>query len=424
MGYTGYFEFAGQELINHSRTVQLCQNLGIDIVRLRDDATRWVEDALLPAEPYGDPQSAPWHEPGNLDSEEFAGLLALDVSGLKDSTQSAAVTEFMGDGGNLGRSRNSTGTLVWNVALLASSEAGADFGLRWLKNRLAQPDFGGKRLGSNLRYFAYDQRSAGVVPPFKHRRRVKLTRGLSVTKRRSKGCHVLTIVTFTMQTGDPFEYGERLPQIEDLGGSVTGPTLYQNGSFYADQIACPVFDFSPVYDPNIPALVAPPTPPSLIPEGWKIAEGERFGRYWAELDPFTPRDLSVVPVFTLSTSSEARQVRVSVWAFDTDQTTTRESQCGPLWSAVVGYVPVGVDLVIDGEAQSAYTWDGQNSRLATSLLYSPEGGPVEWKSFNSSRNMPGNRGLVVTLDAFEFSPGVIEGNGGLRLAVDFVEKSD
>lgn len=194
----------------------------------------------------------------------------------------------------------------------------------------------------------------------------------------------------------------------------TPQALIQGSTVLVDE-GCPVYDYSPVYDPLYPALLPAPAPPSFYPNGWFSTEGLTFDRYWARIDPVEPSLLNFVPVVTLSTSTEARMVRFSIWP---DSAGTSEL-CDPLYSVVASYIPPDLDLTIDGEQKAAFVWDGFSPvvRRADTLVYSADAKPVEWTAFND----PG--GLLITIDIFSESE--FDGGGGeVRASLAFVPKSD
>ena len=422
--YEGWLTLGGTEMINVSRTAQLSAALGIDTLRIPPTSVAWI-DTLLSESGYGDITNAPWYDAGVPASSEFAGIVPLRIDGADDSTLTSGNIEYIGDGGINTRPRHTLKPLVFNIALLASTEAGADYGLRWFKHLLRDADARIQScFGKDLHYISYKQQPDAADPPIKHRRRVRVTRGVSITRRKTTPCSATILLTFTLTAGDPFEYGEPMPWISALGGTVTGPGYDDDGDVLLTEATCPAFDYTPVYDPAFPALLAPPASPAIPPQGWTVEPGDVFRRYWATTEPLEPTGLSLVPIVTLTTDEVARMVRVSIWAYDTDDTTTTESLCDPLWSVVVSYLPNGVSFIIDGEDQTAYTWDGANSRLANSLVYSPNASPIQWRSINGLSNNPSTEGFVITLDLFEVSPGTYEGAGTVRAAVEFVEKSD
>lgn len=410
MAYDGWLEYNDVELVNLSRTAQLAETLGIDTVWIAPEKVAWIQTRVGGAD-YDLPSTAPWYDAGAPESAEFAGIIPLGFPGLDDSTTEASTVEYITDGGRSGKQRNATLTIVASVALVASTERGAEFGKRWmdsvLRNRGAQTFCS----GVELVYFRY----SNIETPMVHRRDVKLTRGSNITRKRSTECSVTWLATFTLTCDDPFEYGEEVPRLAELGGIVTGDVITA-GNLDLTQESCPVYDYTPIYDPLYPALVPSPTAPDLLPAGWTIEDGLTFRRWWARVTPVEPSNLAVVPSILLTTDEDARMVRVSIWP---DASAT-DDQCDPLFSTVVSYLPANSNFYIDGEQEAAYVWDGFSAavRRTDSLIYGPNAEPVEWASFND------NASLLVTLDVFLFDGVNPEGGGTVRASVGFVPKSD
>jgi hypothetical protein len=411
MANDDWIEFNGTELVNLSRTVQLAEVMGIDTVWVNPESVAWIEDALGGTN-YDDVTTAPWYDPGFPASAEFAGVMVLSLPGLDDSTRQSSPTEYIGDGGNSGKARSAMLPLVANVVLVARTERGAKYGKRWMDRVLRGSASRTFCVGSDLRYFDYADADAPQV----HRRDVSLTRASSVTRKRVTDCSATWMVTFTWTAADPYEYGDPITVVEDLGAETpTGPSIIDEGSLPLVEMGCPAYDYTPIYDPLYPALVPPPTAPDFYPAGWNIFPGMTFDRRWVEVSPPEPTTLNVVPVITLTSPETARMVRVSIWS----EATGPYEQCEPLFAAVVSYLPPDVEFTIDGERQASYVWDGLSPvvRRSDSLVYSPDATPVEWTSFNDDTS------LFITLDVFADSSGY-EGDGEVRVKVDLIQKSD
>lgn len=408
MAYDGWLEYNGEEFINLSRTAQLAEALGITSLWTDSGSVQWIQDDLAGTD-YGDIAAAPWYDPGHAPSAEFVGLVVMSLPNLDDSTTTASTTESIGDGGHTSSGRNATLTLVWSVAILASTDRGADFGKRWMDRQLKNSGSPVFCRGADLRYFRY----AGEDAPMVHRRDVRLTRGSSITRKRRDDCSVTWFVTFTTVCNDPYEYGEEFPQISELGGVVAGPSLLTSGDLPLVETTCPSFDYSPIYDPLFPAMVPSPTAPDFLPTGWTISAGDDFYRYWARIEPFEPTGLLSVPIITLTCDVESRMVRVSIWP----ATETNDVQCDPLFSAVVSYLPADQQFIIDGEQKAAYVWDGfsDSVRRTDTLVYAPDANPVQWTAFNDAG------GFLVTLDMFDSEA---DGYEPVRAALTLVPKSD
>lgn len=412
MAYDGWVSFDGVELINLSRSVLLAQALGIDTLWVSSDSVAWIGPELDETS-YGDITEAPWYDPGYPPSTEFAGVVSLGLQGLDDSSAESSITEYITDGGNAGRIRSSTLSIVASVAIIASTERGAEFGKRWLDRRLRGVADSTTCAGFDLKYFRW----AGANAPIAHHRNVKLTRGTSITRKRTTDCSTTWLLTFTLTAADPFEYSEPVASITHIGASTTasGPGVVNaGGTVSLVQSDCPVYDTSPVMSPLAPALVASPTVPNLLPDGWPITTGDTFQRWWAKVSPVEPTTSRVVPVFSLTGSNNTSGVRLSVWNYEDSNV----DQCDPLWSAVIIYVPSGLTFTIDGEKQVSYVWDGASPvvRRADSVVFSTSGGPIDWTSFSNAN------GYLVTVDVLAADSGHVA--GAIDVALSFVTKSE
>lgn len=416
MATDAWIEFDGQELVNISRTVQLAAELGIDSVWTTPESVQWIEDRKGGLG-YSNISEAPWYDPGYPASAEFAGILPVSFAGLDDSTSESSPVQYIGDGGHSGRTRNGSLELPAKVYVVASTDRGAEFGKRWLDRTLRGRKNTTNCSGAELRYFRYPDEEA----PEAHRRDVKTSRGTQVISKRSSSCSVTWVVTFTLTAADSYEYGDPTTMVSALGGTPIGAVL-DSGSVDLIQQSCPVFDYSPVYDPLFPALVPSPTAPNFYPDGWGIAEGMTFRRSWARLSPLEPTDLLAVPLVTLSATAVARMVRVSIWS----GSEPFETQCGPLWTAIVSFLPAATAgspdtrFIIDGEQKASYVFDGLTTfvRRSDSLVFGTDASPIQWSAFTDPD------GLIVTLDTFAVESGGFQGDGTVRASIALIPKSD
>lgn len=412
MASDAWFDFGGTELLNISRTVQLARALGISGVVVQPEAVQWIETTLAQPE-YSNITNAPWYDGTFPASAEFAGILPLDVRGLDDSTLESSVTEYLTAGGNTGQQRNATLPLVWSVMLIASTERGAEYGKRWLDKALRGGVVPGTCSGSTLTYFRHADVGAEQVRRFN----VATTRSTSITSKRRRACASFWTITFTMTCANPFEYGPESRRVGNLGATpATGAGYLAQGTLTDIETACPEFDYSPVFDPLYPALVLSPTAPDFYPTGWDINPGDTYERRWVRFTGLEPSELDCVPVLKINTTQTARMIRVSVWS-GSDPV---DSQCGPLFSVILTYLPANIGFYVDGTQEASYLWDGitPSVRRADSIVYGPDAQPVTWSSFSDPSNM------YVTLDAFAITPGVYQGGGNVRVDLTLVPKSD
>lgn len=413
MALEDYLTYDGGEVINVARTFYRAQALGIPL-RIKASRISALFDALNGGSEYSNASETPWYESGFPASEEFAGILPVSIQGLGDSTRQSSPTEYITDGGHTGLVRNSTASLVFSVVIVASTDRGADFGKRWLDKVLGHKNPGVFCSGAPIEYL----RSAphDRVPDLVHMNDVALTRGLSVTNKRRGSCQTFWWVQWTMTAGDPYEYGVAAPRVTSIGGAAaSGPGVIDQGTLNLTQASCPAFDYSPIYDPLYPALVPSPTAPNFLPAGWGITNGMTFQRKWARITPVQPANLMAVPIVKITSTTEARMVRVSIWP----GSSLTNDQCDPLFSAVLSYLPASLPVYLDAEQKASYAWDGASGavRRTDSLVYSPTARPVQWTSFNDPN------GMLVTID-FMAKTGGYQGDGNVRASLSLVPRTD
>lgn len=408
MAYDGWVMFGDTEIANLARTSQLAETYNVSAVWDTSTSTEWLSD-LLGDPDYGDVSSAPWYDPTYTPSGEFFGLLPLRISGLDDSTAQRNSEENVSDGASPGLMRNGSQTLVFSAVLVASSDRGAEYGKSWLNRVLkgGQAPFTG---GEDLTYFRYP----GADSPKMHRRNVTLSRAVTVVRKTTSDCSALWMISFTMTDNDSYEYGERVSRLTNLGAAVSGASL-GSGQLDLLESTCPVYDYSPLYDPLYPGLVPSPTAPDFLPAGWTVEAGDQFRRYWGRITPPDPSTLLYVPTFKVTSLVPARMIRMSVWGSNNPL----DVQCNPLFSAMLTYSPGGLPIYIDGERKNSYGWDGSSPyvRRTDNLVYSKSGGPVPWSAFNDPTS------LLVTLDVFFLDTTPVD-NGTVTVDLSLTSKSD
>jgi hypothetical protein len=159
MAWHGYVSYAGNEIINAPRTEAYAATAGLPWFR-----PVYRNDSLAPM--LGDPgyhsplvDDAPWTDPVFPESYRFYGLFPLDIAGLEDSTRSSTVVESTGNGGNSGRLRHGSRSVVFSGLLIAEDDAAAEYGMQWLKQALLGGACGpnaGDCSGDDLCYLAYE----------------------------------------------------------------------------------------------------------------------------------------------------------------------------------------------------------------------------------------------------------------------------
>lgn len=136
MAFMGWLQLAGTEIVNNQRAIQYARHMAPEIIPECEDCPD-LALALGDAE-YRSPalDEAPWWDPNVGPSSKFAGLYALDISGLEDDSREAPVFQAAFDGGAIGRVRRRTKDIRVTGLLIAEDDEGLSFGMEWLKNAL------------------------------------------------------------------------------------------------------------------------------------------------------------------------------------------------------------------------------------------------------------------------------------------------
>ena len=389
MAYDGLMFYNEVELFNVSRTATLAETLGIDAVWVSPSSVEWIRQA------FGNPNystvtTAPWYDVGAPASSEFAGVLPLSVAGLSDSSLTSTPVEFITDGGVPGRARHATQDLVFSAAIVASTERGAAYGLRWLNKVLAATGNLSHHAGFPLAYLD-SERGEGL-----RRHNVRVTRGVSVTRKRTTDCSSVWLVTFTLNSADPFAYGPTTVRVDTLGpkvggGAAVGPGIVNNGSLTYVLTAPPAPNYRPILDPEFPALLTPPSTPDPLPTQWPFPVGSTLYRYWARISVMEPSAMPVVPIFTVQSDTAFRGARLSVWDYVDSGSLTEQHNF--LFSTSFGYIPAGPTITVDGQKKQVYATTGK--RRAESLVFNSVGGPLDWTTIRPSHP---NGELLVAID--------------------------
>lgn len=116
-------------------------------VRYNDGWTgqrEWLKDTIYR------PELAPWYSVRQPASAEFAGVWITDVQGLDATPINRQITDLAGDGGVAGPHRDTPRKITFEALLIASTNAGLQYGLNWLTCQLRDT---ADRTDSVLRYF-------------------------------------------------------------------------------------------------------------------------------------------------------------------------------------------------------------------------------------------------------------------------------
>lgn len=408
MSWYGYHAYAGQEFINIARTEKYAT--GAPWFKPSGDGAQL--GAML-AETYVSPivDNAPWTDPDDSSSYDFWGLYPLDIAGIENSSITSNTVESTGDGGVAGRVRRGTKTIVYNCLVLAASDCGADYGVKWLRSLLNGSACGALATqtcnGDDLCFLncepGYDEFGSGQNPwdcltDFKRSlRKVVFNNGPTVTSKRttSDGGAVWT-VSFTGVAGSPYEFGEEVDIVTNFMGAsqtiATGVTVFSTPTLYTET-SCPVPIYTPVYDPLCPAVVVPPDPPS-VPLGCYSPPANWYRRKITIPNTFIPLWSSAVPVIKINAvNDDVRNLRLRFYADVNGDGLYEDDPCAYCGDIVISYVPEGATLVFDASDQVVYVQSsGGIKRRADNLIFKTDGTPFEWPA------LPCGFAYIITFD--------------------------
>lgn len=134
MAWIGWFQCAGNEVINVARTEAYAAGFSWFKPAYNNDAL----PLILGDGSYHSPlvDNAPWTDPNARESYDFYGLYPLSITGIEDSSRTSTVTESIRDGGYTGRIRLATKSVVFSGILIGEDDAACMYGFRWLKQAL------------------------------------------------------------------------------------------------------------------------------------------------------------------------------------------------------------------------------------------------------------------------------------------------
>ena len=411
MAWMGYYEVDGQEIINVSRTEAYASALGFSGLR-----KVFRNPALGPilGQTYTTPQGddAPWVDASQPESYEFIGLYPLSITGIEDATTFVTVTESVLDGGVVSRPRSATRTVVFSALLLATSDCGAEYGMRWLRTALQ----GGRCADENCRgaTLCYlrcepvlppgaDEPTDYLAPLLRSLHRVAPTLGPTVdAKRDLDGCDgTVWTVNWTMVAGMPYEFASEKPLIADFNDGVTD--FYVNPDYNSEdfdsngvttiEFPCLPDVYRPVFDPACPQVIAPPAIPGIAVGCFAFpTEFER--RFFTIPEEEIPTWGQVVPTIEFKVGlTEVRNLRLRFYADVTGAGDPNSDPCAYCGDIVFSYLPAGSTFIFDGvERITQVLSPGNPPRRADAVVFKTDGTPFDWPELSCGFN------YLVTLD--------------------------
>lgn len=350
-----------------------------------------------PADPE---HPAPWYDPADPDSGDFAGVMILGIEGWETAGIERPLLPRLGNGAVLGRPRYLPREMRVDALLLGRTCCSLTSGLRWLTAVLGAPcspcegqqlDYfeccpgeGTGRVCTTLGAPASDPEDLALSFD-RHRRtlrQVGLTDGVRVTEKIGRGCGACASgcsymrVEFTLTAGDPFSYGDLVCYSEDEALSEGEFTRCVQFSKDCDELCggspCPAGD------PNCPAATPPPRLPAITTCGCQPLVARGTCTTIESLD--VPDFQELVPVITIKTlDTPLRHVEVVVYENPLGLPPGDLSDCNACAVFTIGYIQPESEFVIDGRDRRFWMrCPGRPQSNAARLVSGADGQPFTW----------------------------------------------
>lgn len=404
MGYEGFLNLGGREVVNTSRAHAAAHAWGISLGCDRCDDF----SAALGHGPYRAPDDpewpAPWWDPAYPESDGFCGVIGLDIEGMASSPATTNPTELLRGGSLPGPVRMQQREIAWTVLLVAVDECSLSYGMGWLAAALrgnpCGSDCGGDeacvlaccptRLSPTMaprqvRYLYSVAQLDGVEETERHRLRgsdMPCPGPASSRVLARDGGGVAAEVEFSLVAGRPWYY--RAPVT--IASQVKPRQAVKTAWTWNLPDECP----EPVdcaADPDCDRPTPPPIPPvppdPCVPAGGYVADLAMV----RAAPGLVGRADEVVPVIHVDTGRrELRRIQIRFFANPEGESCEYDAldQCAACVAFGIGYVPPHSSLTIDGRVEQAWITcpDAQNTQVQTyPQIYGPGGTAVEWPVF-------------------------------------------
>lgn len=395
MTYRGLIRLGGIEIANTQRCVTYME-AGVAAPQTtvsRSDG--WPYTArYLKQQDYRLPQldTAPWYDPLEPDSKDFAGVWPMAVEGLDAAAVEREVIEGIADGGTFGQARYGPRTIEVEALIVGRTPSGADYGLRWLTTALRGTRCDGRRTGDTLQYLAScpdvlpdltDTAFADCVRPYERTMHEVICSTMPQITERFSGvgddrpgtCSYR--VKFTLTAGVPHAFRER--QLVASGINWTGAVVPITWVVQEnDPEACLTAPPSTLVDPTVPrATVIRPADMyqlgTYIPldQRTAVATIPRTALKYGQGD--TAATLNIT-----AGAQDERLIRVRFGRRPAGVTQDNAIRCYLVSEANIAYLPAGATLSLDGITGRAWATDSAGNRMDASPVVSGVNG-APWR---------------------------------------------
>ncbi|ABD58527.1 minor tail protein [Mycobacterium phage Pipefish] len=156
------------------------------------------------------PELAPWYSTEQPESAEFGGVWVMSVTGLDATPVERTITQMVGSGAVAGIHRDASRTITFDALLVGCTNAGVEYGLKWLTCLLRDTT---ENDDGVLRYLAAHPSWSGVDPHdlVREARNVVLTQSPTIKEEYTTGGRQhqqssLYRVTWEMAALSPYVY--------------------------------------------------------------------------------------------------------------------------------------------------------------------------------------------------------------------------
>lgn len=405
--FDGYLAYGGSEIINSVRAATYAKALGITTVQCGncDTLARALYDT-----PYTSPDAddAPWWDPVEPASKDFAGFVGLEITGLAKSVATRSLVPLTDNGAALHPLRRPHREIQVRALALARTECALSYGYSWLASALRGQLCLNSCEGDTLCFFT-------CCPPCAPRDpddpdtcgdtywRTVLNCGLltmsdPVDVRKIPGGWIAQ-VTFTIAAGNPFVWREPLLV-------ASGPTAAQRLPNYVDPGVPPDCAESAdcLRDDTCPAPPAPVLPPppvdACFPQGPFTAARAMIPLPQGKVPIWAEK----VPLIIVRAGAQRLERLTIRWYGNpaNRDCSTALDPCAACAEVNIAFVPAGATLTIDGRIETAFVDcpGGPGMVTAEPQLYARGGTPFVWPVFSCADSQC----LEVIVKADTFSP--------------------
>lgn len=401
MAYEGYLTLDGQEIGNNARFGVYAQTMGI-LTGLQGCPCENTA-AVLDDPEYSTPQLdlAPWYDADEPRSQQFAGVMIQEMTGLDDGTLTRSYQPALSGGGVPGMPRDDVRTIAVTAWIAGASDGGLSYGLEWLTAQLrAAADCDDQGNGGEMCVWAYcpdpfdPEESSATTAAWEEVARmlydVTLVDGPRVVQRRAVGlsCEGTTAylakVEFTLQAGAPGIFRLPLTLAEGLffAEESTGDDCDITWIVLAEGEECPP-DCPPTPtagdDPSC-AVVPPPSLPTRLDPCSCTARITSATITLTIPDGTVPRALEAVPLVVINSGSAImRRLSVRFYVDTLGQGCEGLDPCAKCDEISLTFVPADAVVTLDGRTRRAsVVVPGGVDESNEQYLFGPDGGPIQW----------------------------------------------